>query len=86
MYKYSLNLLPECIAHLYLRNDIMHEHNTRCCHEFRVLPGAKTFSNISALIWNVLGNNINYDVSMSIFKCNLKLFLLHNDLVLNYLK
>ena len=21
MYKYSLNLLPECIAHLYLRND-----------------------------------------------------------------
>ena len=23
MYKYSFNLLPECIAHLYLRNDIV---------------------------------------------------------------
>ena len=33
MYKYSLNLLPECIAHLYLRNDSIHEHNTRGCHE-----------------------------------------------------
>ena len=29
MYRYSLNLLPECIAHLYLRNDSIHEHNTR---------------------------------------------------------
>ena len=102
MYKYSLNLLPECIAHLYLRNDSIHEHNTRgchehstrgChehntrgCHELRVLPGAKTFSNISARIWNVLSYKINCDVSMSIFKCNLKLFLLHNELVLNYPK
>ena len=33
VYKYSLNLLPECIAHLYLRNDSIHEHNTRGCHE-----------------------------------------------------
>ena len=86
MYKYSLNLLPECIAHLYLRNDSIHEHNTRGCHELRVLPGAKTFSNISARIWNVLSNKINCDVSMSIFKCNLKLFLLNNELVLNYPK
>ena len=82
MYKYSLNLLPECIAHLYLRN----EHNTRGCHELRVLPGAKTFSSISARIWNVLSNKINFDVSMSIFKCSLKLFLLNNELVLNYPK
>ena len=40
----------------------------------------KTFSNISARIWNALSNKINRDVSMSIFKCNLKLFLLHNEL------
>ena len=32
MYKYSLNLLPECMAHLYLRNDSIHEHSTRDCH------------------------------------------------------
>ena len=83
---YSLNLLPECIAHLYLCNDSIHEHNTRGCHELRVPPGAKTFSNISARIWNVLSNKINCDVSMSIFKCNLKLFLLNNELVLTYPK
>ena len=68
MYKYSINLLSECIAHLHLRNISIHEHNTRGCHELRVLPVQKTFSNISARIWNVLSNKINCDVSMSIFK------------------
>ena len=29
MYKYSNHLLPECRAQLYLRNDSIHEHNTR---------------------------------------------------------
>ena len=64
MYKYSNNLLPECIALLYLRNDSIHEHNTRRCHQLRVLTGAKTFSNISTRIWNGLTNNINCDISM----------------------
>ena len=70
MYKYSNNHLPECISLyiIYLRNDSIHEHNTRGCHQLRVLPGAKTFSNISARIWNVLTNKFNCDVSMSIFK------------------
>ena len=86
MYKYSLNLSPECIAYLYLRNDSIHEHNTRGCHKLRVLPDAKTLSNKSAQIRNVLSNKINCDVSMSIFKYNRKLFLLHNELVLNYPK
>ena len=86
MYKCSLNLLPECIANLYIRNDSIHELNTRGYHELRVLPAAKTFSNISARIWNALSNKIYCDVSMSIFKCNLKLFLLHNELVSNYPK
>ena len=35
---------------------------------------------------NVLTNNINCDVLMSMFKCNLKLSLWHNELVLNYPK
>ena len=43
MYKYSNSLLPECtiaqIAQLYLRNDSIHEHNIRGCHQLRVLPG-----------------------------------------------
>ena len=78
MCKYSNNLLPECILLLYLRNNSIHEHNTRDCHQLRVLHGAKTFSNISARIWNVLINKFNCDVSMSIFICKLKLLLLHN--------
>ena len=86
MYKYSLNLLPECIAHLYLRNDSIHVHTTRGYHELGVLPGAKIFGNIGARIWNILSNKINCDVSMSMFKCNLILFLLNNELVLNYPK
>ena len=86
MYKYSNNLLPECTLLLYLRNDSFHEHNTRGCHQLRVLHGAKTFSNISARIWNVVTNKFNCDVWMLIFKCKLKLFLLHNELVLNYPK
>ena len=66
IYKYSLNLLPECITHLYLRNVSIHDHNyTRGCHELRVLPDAKTFSNISARIWNVLSSKISCDVLMS---------------------
>ena len=84
MYKYSNNRLPECIALLFVRNDNIHEHNTRGCHQPRVLRGAKTFSNIIARIWNVLTNKINCDISMSIFKCNLKLLLFHNEL--NYPK
>ena len=58
MYKYPYNFLPECISLLYLQNDSIHDHNTRGCHQLRVLPGAKTFSNISARIWNVLTNKI----------------------------
>ena len=46
----------------------------------------KPFTNISARVWNVISNKINCDVSVSVFKCNLKLFLLHNELVLNYPK
>ena len=72
MYKYALNLLPKCIAQLHLQNDNIHQHNTRGCHELRVLSGAKTFNNISARIWNVLTNKINRDTLMPIFKCSVK--------------
>ena len=44
MYKYTNHLLPECIAQLYLRNDSIHEHNTRGCQLLRVPLESKTFS------------------------------------------
>ena len=86
IYKYSNHLLPECIAQLYLRNDSIHEHNTRGCQLLRVPLESKTFSSLSARIWNALSLKLNCNVSISLFKRNLKLFLLHNELVINYSK
>ena len=65
MYKYSNHLLPECIAQLYLRNYSIHEHNTRGSQLLRVPLGSKTFSSLSARIWNVLSLKLNCNVSIS---------------------
>ena len=66
IYKYSNNLLPECISLLYLRNDSIHEHNTRGCHQLRVLHGAKTFSNIILVHESGMFSLINLTV---MFRC-----------------
>ena len=84
MCKYFNNLLPECIAQLYLRNDSIHEHNTRGSQPLRVPLGSKTFSSLSARIRNALAIKLSCNVSFSLFKRNLKLFLLRNELVINY--
>ena len=86
MYKYSDHLLPECIAQLYFRNDGIHEHNTRGFQLLRVLLGSKTFSSLSARIWNALSLKLKCNILISLFKRNIKLFLLHNELVIHYSK
>ena len=86
MYKYSNHLLPECIAQLYLRNDSIHEHNTRGSQLLRVPLRSKTFSSLSGKIWNTLSLQLNCNVFISLFKRNLKLILLHNGLVIHYSK
>ena len=43
-------------------------------------------SKLNTIVGCIYSNEINCDVSMSMIKCNLKLFLLHNELVLNYPK
>ena len=86
MYKYSNNLLPECIAQLCLKNDSIHEHNTRGCQLLIVPLDSKTFSSLSARIWNALSRKLNCNALISLFKCNLKLFLLQNKLAINYSK
>ena len=58
MYKYSNHLSPKCIAQLHLRNDSIHEHNTRGSQLLRVPLGSKTFSSFSAWIWNALSLNV----------------------------
>ena len=54
----------------------IHEHNTRGCQLLRVPHGSKTLTNLSARIWNALSHKLNFNVSISLFKRKLKLFLL----------
>ena len=54
MYKYSNNLLPECIALLYLQNDSIHEAQYSRMSSTQSTSLAKSFSNRRARIWNVL--------------------------------
>ena len=86
MYKYHNNLLPCLISQLYAKNDSMHDHNTRCSNLLRVPIGSKSFTSVSARIWNVLNNIIVFDVPISKFKSLLKQYLLYNSLTLTYSK
>ena len=86
MYKFNNNLLPNCLSQLYERTDSVHHHNTRGCQLLRVPTGIKTFSNMSARVWNALSNKIDSNTSRAVFKDKLKLFLLNNELVLSYPK
>ena len=86
MYTYSNHPLTEYIAQLYLRSDSIHEHNTHGCQLPKVRLGSKIFSSLSARIWNALSHKLNCNVSILLFKRNLKLFRLHNELVINYFK
>ena len=86
MYKYHNNLLPCSISQLYAKNDSIHNHNTRCSNLLRVPHGSKSFTNVSARIWNVLNNIIDFDVPISTFKSILKQYLLSNSLILTYSK
>ena len=86
MYKFNNNLLTNCLSLLYERAGSVHNHNTRGCQLLKVSTGIKTFSNMSARVWNALSNKIDSNTSTAVFKDTLKLFLLHNDLVLSYPK
>ena len=64
-------------------DDSIHEHNTRGSQLLIVPLDSKTFSSLSARIWNALSLKLNCNVLISLFKRNLKLFLLHNELAIN---
>ena len=74
MYKFNNNRLPNCLTQLYERTDSVHDHNTRGC-QLLVSTGTKTFSNMSARVWNALSNKIDSNTSTTVFKDKLKLFL-----------
>ena len=74
MYKFNNNLLPNCLSQLYERAGSVHDHNTRGCQLLRVSTGTKTFSNMSAHVWNALSNKINSNTSTAVFKDKLTLY------------
>ena len=84
MYKYNNGLLPDVMNTLYRRNHDVHSYNTRNNNHLRIAAGSRSFSNVSARVWNSLISNINIDVSLTIFKRNIKIYLLYNSLVLGY--
>ena len=57
-YKFNNSLLPNCLPKLYERTDSVHDHNTRGCQRLKVPTATKTFSNMSARVWNALSNKL----------------------------
>ena len=74
MYKYANYLChPPIMNDLYTVNSDIHEHNTRQKHLLHTNKGStnqfnRSFSNISARVWNVLQKTMDVNVSASIFK------------------
>ena len=67
MYKFHNDLIPCSVSQLYAKNDSIHAHNTTCSKFLRVSHGSKSFTIVSARIWNVLINIIDFDIQISKF-------------------
>ena len=89
MYKIFYKLQPTIINNMYTQNLNVHTHNTRQKHHLHVSTGSsdfytKSFYCSSILIWNDIMRNVDVSVSLFIFKKDLKLYLLNNNLKLGY--
>ena len=74
---------------LVVRNNDIHHYNTRQNHHLRgSRPSCETvvnsFTNRSSQIWNAISSKVTINVSMYKFKYYVKLFLLENELTINY--
>ena len=86
MFKYENGLLPPVMAELYLRNNGIHNYETRNCSKLSIAAGTETFSHVSAQIWNALTSKINVNTSISKFKILLKSLLWDSTVPLKYTK
>ena len=48
MFKYENGLLPPVMTELYLRNNEIHNYDTRNCNKFSIVAGTETLSYVSA--------------------------------------
>ena len=86
MYKYSKGLLPEVIREMCRQNIDIHSDRTSSRDLPRVPQSTIHIVNDSARLWNVLVLKMDVHIALSKFKYNLKVFLLHNEIELNYSK
>ena len=86
MFKYENSLLPPVMGELYLRNNEIHNYETRNGNKFSIAAETETFAHVSARIWNAITSKINVNTSISKFKIILKEFLRNNSLPLKYIK
>ena len=85
MFKYNQNLLPKLALFnaMFVKNKDIHEYNTRQTENLHVPPGKfatlKTIRHTGINLWNNISMNImSSNISLSIFKSNLRKYLLHN--------
>ena len=87
MYKLMNDMLPAALDYLIIRNNDIHQYNTRQKHQLHgTRPTCKSvvhsFSTRSFQIWNVMSNVIDSHNSLYSFKYKTKAFLLNNELIL----
>ncbi len=87
MFKYANNFVPISINDLFIKNEHVHEHNTRQRSNLRQPVGKqeymyRNFSFMGVYIWNHIINktNINIHSPYHTFKYTLKKHLLHNEM------
>ena len=87
MYKFVNDMLPTAINELYVKNNEIHNYETRHSNHLHLPKGThtKNFVYKSVQIWNeliIIG--IDDSVSLPVFKKKLKMYLLHNELCVGY--
>ena len=83
-YKLTNNMLPVALDYLIIRNNDMHQYDTRQRYQRHgTCPTCKSvvhsFSTRSFQIWNAMSNVIDLNVSLFAFKCKTKTFLQNNE-------
>lgn len=86
MFKHSLDILPQPMNDLFLKNDHIHNHDTRQRDNLRLVIGKgeimyKTFSFHGIHIRNHLNMHISIDVSYPCYKKLSKKYIQNNDIV-----
>ena len=81
MYNFDSGVLPQALVSIFKKNSQVHDHATRNASAFH-LPQVRTKLTFNTLVftgpkfWNSLGSSVKQSVSLSSFKCTLKVYLL----------